>query len=104
MRMQRELLADITNKIKPRAVTRRLNATPVIDNVTESRITMLAGRYMRALQCIDDIMMHAGDAAISEENKMPKIRESLLQFMRCVFDEKDPDCAKFREDAAAMLA
>ncbi|CAL8468246.1 g7785 [Coccomyxa elongata] len=74
--VQHEPLADITNE--PRAVRRRLNPTPVTDNVTQSRVRMLAGRLMRALQCIDDVAMHCAD--------------------------EDPVCAKFCDDAAAVLA
>ncbi|BDA41856.1 hypothetical protein COCOBI_02-6510 [Coccomyxa sp. Obi] len=53
---------------------------------------------------IDDVAMHATDGAIGDEAKLFRIREVLLQFMRCVFDETDPACISFCEDAAAMLA
>lgn len=70
----------------------------------EGRIKMLAGRHMRALQCIDDVMMHCADGAICADEKLYKICDVLLQFMRCTFDEKDPKCMMFCEDAAAKLA
>lgn len=65
---------------------------------------MLAGRHMRALQCIDDLAMHCADGAICDEKKMFKIRDTLVQFMRCDFDAEDAACMKFCDDAAAMLA
>ena len=65
---------------------------------------MLAGRHMRALQCIDDVAMHSVDGAICDETELFKIRDALLQFMRCVFDSEDPVCVEFCEDAAAKLA
>lgn len=58
---------------------------------------------MRALQCIDDVTMHCADAVICDETKLFKIRDVLLQFMRCAFDLEDPVCMEFCEDAAVML-
>lgn len=49
----------------PRATRRRLNPTPMVDAM-EGRLKMLAGRHMRALQCIDDVAMHCADGAICD--------------------------------------
>lgn len=65
---------------------------------------MLAGRLMRAPQCIDDVAMHCADGGICDETRMLRIRDTLVQFMRCDFDAEDHAYMKFCDDAAAMLA